>query len=145
MQEQVILFKDFIEIVPGIEMHRTGGHSKGLSIIKLIQGDQVAIHLSALMLMTASFNPAWVSGYDDYPMDTIKAKQYWLKEAFEHRYRYIFYHDPYYCLLQFDQDGETVLESLKWSKAPLIDCPDSIEKIYEWFMSYPLLSIIFLL
>lgn len=131
IQDQVVLFKDFIEIVPGIEMHHTGGHTKGQSIIRLVQADQVIIHLSDLLLTTASFNPAWVSGYDDYPMDTIKAKQYWLKKAFDKRYKFIFYHDAYYCLLQFDGDGETILESVERHKPALIAWPDSIKKLSE--------------
>ena len=128
IQEQVVLFNEFIEIVPGIEMHHTGGHTKGQSIIRLIQGDQTIIHLSDLLLTTASFNPAWVSGYDDYPMDTIKAKQYWLKKAFDHQYKFIFYHDAYYCLLQLDRDGQTVLETVERQKPALITWPESMKK-----------------
>ncbi|XJS11129.1 MBL fold metallo-hydrolase [Aerococcaceae bacterium WGS1372] len=130
IQDQVVLFQDFKEIAPGIEMHHTGGHSKGLSIVRLIQDDQVIIHLSDLLLTTASFNPAWVSGYDDYPMDSVHAKEYWLKKAFDQQYKFIFYHDPYYCLLQLAQDGKTGVESVERSKVPLIGWPDSIEKLY---------------
>lgn len=131
IQDQVKVFKDFIEIVPGIEMHHTGGHSAGQSIILLRLDDEVVIHISDLALTSASFNPAWVSGYDDYPMDTIKAKEKWLEEAYENRYRFIFYHDPYYCMVQLDQDGKTLLDSLERTKKPLIEWPEDMPKPFN--------------
>lgn len=128
IQEQVTLFKEHLEIVPGIEMFHTGGHTRGLAIVKLTQQEEVLLHLSDLLITTASMNPAWVSGYDDYPMDTVAAKQYWLKEAFEKGYKLIFYHDAYYCMLQFAQDGQTVIDSLERSKQPVIPWPDTMPK-----------------
>lgn len=129
IQEQVKVFKERIEIAPGIEMIHTGGHSNGLAIVKLTQEDEVLLHLSDLLLTVASMNPAWVSSYDDYPMDTIAAKQKWLPEAFENGYKLIFYHDAYYCMLQFDRDGKTVIDYLEREKNPIIEWPENIGKL----------------
>lgn len=128
IQEQVRTFDESIEIVPGIEMIQTGGHSKGLAIIKLQQEEEVLLHLSDLMITTATLNPLWVSSYDDYPMDSIAAKEFWLKEAVEKGYKLIFYHDAYYCMLQFSKDGKEVIDSLERSKDKAIDWPEDILK-----------------
>lgn len=128
IKDQVKVFSEQIEIVPGIQMIHTGGHSNGLALVKLTQEDEVLLHLSDLMLTVASMNPVWVSSYDDYPMDSINAKQKWLPEAFEKGYKLIFYHDAYYCMLQFDKDGKTVIDSLERTKAPVIDWPEGMPK-----------------
>lgn len=39
-----------------------------------------------------------------------------MKEALENGYRFIFYHDAYYRMIQWDATGKEVTDSLKRSK-----------------------------
>ena len=115
VQHQVQVFDEEIEIVPGIKMIHTGGHSDGHSIVLIERGSEKAIHMADIMPTTAHQNVLWVLAFDDYPMDSIKAKQKWMKEGLESEAWYIFYHDAYYRAIKWDKDGKEI-DSLKVKK-----------------------------
>ena len=116
IQDQVVTFTDFIEVAPGIEMIHTGGHSDGHAIVKLKQKGETLIHMADIMPTHAHQNPLWVMAYDDYPMTSIFAKEKLLKEAYTNGYKFIFYHDAYYRMVQWDESGKDIIDSLKRSK-----------------------------
>lgn len=113
---QVKTFEGRIEILPGIEMIHTGGHSNGHSVIKLAQNDEVILHMADLMPTHAHSNPLWVLAYDDYPMDSIAAKEKLMKEALDGNYWFSFYHDAVYRLVKWDTTGKKIIECVKRSK-----------------------------
>lgn len=125
---KVRVFTDGIIVAPGIEMIHIGGHSRGMCMVKLTQGQEVAIHLSDLLYTVAAMNPLWITAFDDYPMEGIRIKQKWLNEAFSKGYKFIFYHDAYYCMLQFDSDGRKIIDSLERSGPHIIPWPETIAK-----------------
>ena len=45
---------------------------------------------------------------DDYPMDSIAAKQKLMKEALKNNYRFLFYHDPFYRVVEYTEDGKDI-------------------------------------
>ena len=101
-----------IEIVEGIIMEHTGGHSDGHAIIRLMQNGQTMLHMGDIMPTHAHVNPLWVLAYDDYPMTSIFAKQRLQKLAFEKGYSFFFYHDAYVRIAKWDETGkqmETIL------------------------------------
>ncbi|HEM6339233.1 TPA: MBL fold metallo-hydrolase [Streptococcus suis] len=120
IQSQVITFGESIEIIPGIEMHRTGGHSNGHCLILLKQEHQTIIHMADTVLTHVHRNPLWVAAVDDYPMDSITAKTRWTKEAYENGYIFMFYHDPFYSLLQFDPSGQEVVAYMERPRPPIV-------------------------
>lgn len=120
IQHQVVTFEESLTLVDGIELYHTGGHSRGHAIILLKQGKETMIHMADLLLTHAHRNPLWVAGIDDYPMDCIAAKQKWLSQAYQNGYYFLFYHDPFYAVLQFDQTGQEVLYCLERSRPPLV-------------------------
>lgn len=128
IQGQVETFENFLEVIPGIELHHTGGHSNGHSIILLKQGDETMIHMADLLLTHAHRNPLWVAAVDDYPMNSIAAKDKWIKEAYENGYKFFFYHDQFYAVLQFDETGQEVQECVKRLRQPLVDFSDKQDK-----------------
>lgn len=117
IQEQVRTFDKELEIVSGITMYHTGGHSNGHAIVKLDQDGETIIHMADIMASTAHQNPLWVMAYDDYPMDSIYAKQEWMQRAYQNDYKFIFYHDAYYRMIQWDAEGKEIVDILKRSKA----------------------------
>ncbi|MFL2119614.1 MBL fold metallo-hydrolase [Marinilactibacillus psychrotolerans] len=121
IQSQVRTFEDYITVIPGIELFHTGGHSKGHSIVKLTQNEETLLHMADIMPTHAHQNPLWVLGFDDYPMDSIAAKQYWIKEAMETDAKFIFYHDAFYRMIQWDSSGKNIIDSLKRAKRPYIN------------------------
>lgn len=128
VQDQVKTFGDFVEVVPGIEMHHTGGHSNGHSIILLKQGDRTMIHMSDLLISHAHRNPLWVAAVDDYPMDSIAAKEKWISQAYENGYQFFFYHDQFYAVLEFDRTGQEVVACLERNRPPIVDWTDRQDK-----------------
>ncbi|MCP1145610.1 YtnP family quorum-quenching lactonase [Lysinibacillus endophyticus] len=116
IQHQVETFTDSITIAPGIEMIHTGGHSDGHAIIKLTQNGETMIHMADIMATHAHQNPLWVMAYDDYPMTSVFAKEKIMKEALANNYKFIFYHDAYYRMIQWSADGKEVVSSLKRTK-----------------------------
>ncbi|WP_203246616.1 YtnP family quorum-quenching lactonase [Sporosarcina beigongshangi] len=113
IQQQVKTFEGSIEILPGVEMIHTGGHSDGHSVIKLTQNGETILHMGDIMPTHAHSNPLWVLAYDDYPMTSIFAKEKLMKEAIPAGYKFIFYHDAVYRLVKWDDSGKEIIESVK--------------------------------
>ncbi|RKJ36938.1 MBL fold metallo-hydrolase, partial [Butyricicoccus sp. 1XD8-22] len=116
IQHQVETFKDSIVIAPGLEMIHTGGHSNGHAIIKFTQNGETLLHMADIMPTHAHQNPLWVLAYDDYPMTSVFAKEKLMKEALTNQYKFIFYHDAYYRMIQWDETGKEIIDSMKRSK-----------------------------
>ncbi|MGG4166178.1 MBL fold metallo-hydrolase [Rossellomorea vietnamensis] len=108
IQSQVETFKDEMEVLPGIKMVHTGGHSDGHSIILIEQGGETFIHMADIMPTHAHKNPLWVLAYDDYPMTSIGAKEKWIGKAIEGEYWFLFYHDAVYRGIKWNRDGEII-------------------------------------
>ncbi|MED1741512.1 MBL fold metallo-hydrolase [Bacillus swezeyi] len=112
VQHQVKTFEQKLEVMDGITMHHTGGHSDGHSVIVLEDSGETALHMADIMPTHAHRNPLWVLAYDDYPMTSIAAKQTWQQKAAEKNAWYIFYHDAVYRALKWDGNGD-IIESVK--------------------------------
>lgn len=93
------------EVVPGVEVHLTGGHTLGHQALKLSGGGRTVLHLGDLLATHAHLNPLWVMAYDDYPMESIDQKLKWLGQAQEEGWWLSFYHDAYLLAALYDKDG----------------------------------------
>lgn len=113
VQHQVKTFENEVEVLPGIKMIHTGGHSDGHSIIKMSQNGETILHMGDIMPTHAHSNPLWVLAFDDYPMTSIFAKEKLMNEALPNRYRFIFYHDAVYRLVQWDESGKEITEAVE--------------------------------
>ena len=120
VQHLVKTYEGEIEVAPGVKMIHTGGHSEGHAVIRLEQNGEVLLHMADIMPTHAHQNPLWVLAYDDYPMTSVFAKERIMKEALENGYKFIFYHDAYYRMIQWDASGKEVVDSLKRSTEALI-------------------------
>ena len=128
VEQQVQTFKDFIEIAPGITMEHTSGHTRGHSIIRFEQDGKTMLHMADILLTFVHSNPLWVGGVDDYPMDSVAAKQRLLKEGFENNYQFLFYHDPFYRVVEYTKDGKNIQYAKKNSKGSSIPMTDKQDK-----------------
>ena len=116
IQNQVATFEEELEVLPGVRMIHTGGHSDGHSIIKLEQNGETIVHMADIMPTHAHQNPLWVLAYDDYPMTSIYAKEKIMAEALKNGYAFIFYHDAYYRLIKWDKTGKEIIEKLEHTR-----------------------------
>ena len=83
-----------VEIVPGIEVRRTGGHTQHHEIVRMTSGGRTAVFAADLIPTTAHVDLPWIMGYDLYPMDTLAYKRTFLPEAIAGEYVIFFEHDP---------------------------------------------------
>lgn len=82
------------ELLPGISVCRTGGHTMHHQIVRIASGGRVAVFAADLIPTAAHMDPVWVMGYDLYPLDTLAYKKAFLREAVEGEYVIFFEHDP---------------------------------------------------
>ena len=82
------------EVLPGVSLRRTGGHTRGHHMIQIESGDRTAVFVADLIPTTAHVPLPWIMGYDLYPMETLDFKRAFLREAIEREYLLLFEHDP---------------------------------------------------
>lgn len=109
---RVKTFERELEVVPGVNMIHTGGHSAGHSIITIEQNGELLIHMADIMPTHAHRNVLWVLAFDDYPMTSIEQKQHWMDIGLKRKAWYTFYHDAYYRAIKWDENGK-VLDAIK--------------------------------
>jgi glyoxylase-like metal-dependent hydrolase (beta-lactamase superfamily II) len=115
VEQQVKTFDNEVEVIDGVKMIHTGGHSDGHSIIKIDRNGEKLIHMADLMPTHAHKNPLWVLAYDDYPMTSINQKEKFLKDAINDNSWFLFYHDAIYRALKWDGNGK-ITDSYKRKK-----------------------------
>ncbi|KGX89163.1 YtnP family quorum-quenching lactonase [Pontibacillus litoralis] len=108
IEQLVHPFSERMEILPGLQMVHTGGHSDGHSIICFEDGEDCFIHMADIMPTNAHQNPLWVLAYDDFPVTSVYAKQKWLDYGYKKKAWVTFYHDAYYRALRYDRNGKIV-------------------------------------
>ena len=89
-------------------MVHTGGHSDGHSILIIEDGNETLIHMADTMPTHAHQNVLWVLAYDDYPMNSIAAKQKWMNYGVGKNAWFTFYHDAYYRAVKWDEKGNII-------------------------------------
>jgi glyoxylase-like metal-dependent hydrolase (beta-lactamase superfamily II) len=100
---------DFIEqdgeVLPGISVWRTGGHTMHHQIVRIDAAGHTAIFVADLIPTVAHVDLPWIMGYDLYPMDTLNYKRRFLAEAIAGEYVIFFEHDPAVTAGVIRQDG----------------------------------------
>jgi glyoxylase-like metal-dependent hydrolase (beta-lactamase superfamily II) len=82
------------EILPGVSVWRTGGHTMHHQLVRIEGGGRTAVFTADLMPTTAHVDEPWIMAYDLYPMDTLQYKKSFLREAIAAEYVIFFEHDP---------------------------------------------------
>ncbi|WP_409297146.1 YtnP family quorum-quenching lactonase [Peribacillus sp. SCS-26] len=116
IQSQVKTFTDEMEILPGLRMVHTGGHSDGHSILIFEDGKETIVHMADLMPTHAHSNVLWVLAYDDYPMTSISQKQKWMEYGLGRGAWFTFYHDAVYRSVKWDTSGKEMVSDIKREK-----------------------------
>ena len=83
------------EILPGIRMRVTEGHTIGMQHPLISDGTHSLIYTADIIPMSAHVRVAWVMGYDCFPLVTIDEKKKILAECAEKETVVFFEHCPY--------------------------------------------------
>jgi glyoxylase-like metal-dependent hydrolase (beta-lactamase superfamily II) len=82
------------EIVPGVRVVRTGGHTMHHQIVFVESAGRTAVFAADLIPTAAHVDVPWIMGYDLYPMDTLAFKRAFIRQAIEREFVIFFEHDP---------------------------------------------------
>lgn len=82
------------EVVPGLRMETYSGHNRSMQCWRLTRGGKTVFGFADLIPMRAHLRPAWIMGYDLYPVKTLEAKKKILPQAMREQWLCLFYHDP---------------------------------------------------
>ncbi len=109
---------DFIEedgeVLPGIRVRRTGGHTRHHHIIYVESGGKTAVFTADLIPTTAHIQDPWIMGYDLFPMETLAFKKRFVREAIDREYLILFEHDPVVGAGYIrERDGRRYVEPLR--------------------------------
>jgi glyoxylase-like metal-dependent hydrolase (beta-lactamase superfamily II) len=83
------------EILPGIQMRISEGHTLGMQHPFISDGTRSLLYCADIIPMSAHVRVAWVMGYDCFPLTTIEEKKNILKEAAEKETVIFFEHCPH--------------------------------------------------
>jgi glyoxylase-like metal-dependent hydrolase (beta-lactamase superfamily II) len=92
-EDQVVLVEGGQEIVPGINVVQTGGHTKGHQIVEIKSEGALAVHLGDLLPTTHHAKPLWVMAFDNYPLEAIAAKERFIPHYSCQNAWFLMYHD----------------------------------------------------
>jgi methylmalonyl-CoA epimerase len=88
------LVDDEAEVMPGVSLRRSGGHSGHHQVVMIESQGEVAVFTGDMYPTSVHVPEAWLMGYDLYPMDTLAFKRAFAREASEREYLIFFEHDP---------------------------------------------------
>ena len=84
------------ELLPGVEVVSTGGHSKGHQAI-IVRGSgpgaRTVAFFGDLCMRPWSANPRWVTSFDDFPLDSVEVKAELFRRAVEGDWTVVLSHE----------------------------------------------------
>jgi glyoxylase-like metal-dependent hydrolase (beta-lactamase superfamily II) len=83
-----------IELVPGVSVVPTGGHSKGHQAIVVRGAQHTLAFFGDLGMRPWSANPRWVTAFDDFPLDSVEVKGELFARAAADRWLIALSHEP---------------------------------------------------
>ena len=94
------------EVVAGITVRHTGGHTRGYQLVEIRGSEGCAVHLGDLFPTHTHANPLWIMAYDNFPMEVIELKQELLPRYQRQNCWFTFYHDKYMKACRLDDHGK---------------------------------------
>jgi glyoxylase-like metal-dependent hydrolase (beta-lactamase superfamily II) len=83
-----------VELLPGVSVVRTGGHSKGHQAIVVRGANQTLAFFGDLGMRPWSANPRWVTAFDDFPLDSVEVKGELFARAAGEDWLIVLSHEP---------------------------------------------------
>lgn len=81
------------EILPGVSVHVTGGHTCHHQIVTFTSRGHTGIFFADILPTVNHLPPAWVMGYDHFPLTSCDQKSEWLLKASKDNWLVVFDHE----------------------------------------------------
>ncbi|HEY3175545.1 MAG TPA: MBL fold metallo-hydrolase [Candidatus Polarisedimenticolia bacterium] len=94
------------EILPGIHVEPTQGHTIGHQIVRVGEGRGAVVYCGDLIPTAAHLPIPWVMGYDLHPLTTMDEKRDLLARAVAEQWLLVLEHDPVHAAVRVRHDGE---------------------------------------
>jgi len=103
------------ELVPGVSVVVTEGHTRHHQSIKIESEGQIAFYLGDLIPTVSHLPLPYIMGYDLYPLQTLETKRWVLDRALSENWLLVFEHDPQVLMgrVRKDIEGKFYLEEVK--------------------------------
>jgi glyoxylase-like metal-dependent hydrolase (beta-lactamase superfamily II) len=102
------------EIVPGISVVKVAGHNRDLQCVRIDSEGETAFMFADLLPTTAHLQPAWVMGFDLYPVTSLEQKKRLVPQAIREGWLCVFEHDPRCPLGRIvERDGRAEVEDVE--------------------------------
>jgi glyoxylase-like metal-dependent hydrolase (beta-lactamase superfamily II) len=85
-----------VEILPGVSVVPTGGHSGGHQAVIVTGRDRTVGFFGDLFMKPFSANPKWVTAFDDFPLDSVTAKMDLFARAADESWTVVLSHEPFH-------------------------------------------------
>ena len=82
------------EVLPGVSVVRTGGHSGGHQAIIVRGQNETVGFFGDLCMRPWSAHPRWVPAFDDFPLTSVEVKASLFKQAAEEGWTVVLSHEP---------------------------------------------------
>ena len=82
------------ELLPGVSVVPTGGHSAGHQAIVVRGGRRTVAFFGDLAMRPWSANPRWVTAFDDFPLDSVAVKGELFRQAVAEDWTIVLSHEP---------------------------------------------------
>ncbi len=93
-ENKLVLLKGDTEIIPGIHVIKTNGHTAGHQIVTITSQNKTACFLGDLIPTSSHLKIPYVASYDLYPTQSMSIKEKILHQAFQENWVLIFEHSP---------------------------------------------------
>ena len=101
IEERFLPFKDQLqivdgnyEIITGIKVLRTGGHTRGHQVVFFESSGKYALYFGDLVPMVHHLPLPYIMAYDNFPLETLEKKKELYDEAIKNNWLLFFEHDP---------------------------------------------------
>jgi glyoxylase-like metal-dependent hydrolase (beta-lactamase superfamily II) len=103
------------ELLPGVTVMVTEGHTRHHQSIKIESEGQIAFYLGDLIPTVSHLPLPYIMGYDLYPLQTLETKRLVLDRALNENWLLVFEHDPRVLMgrVRKDIEGKYFLEEVK--------------------------------
>lgn len=92
-EDRLVLLTDtYFELLPGITLIKTGGHTPGHQIVKMQSDDETAYYLGDLVPSEQDLNQYTMEHLDTDPIQSRKARTLILRQALKEKALLLFYH-----------------------------------------------------
>jgi glyoxylase-like metal-dependent hydrolase (beta-lactamase superfamily II) len=96
------------EVLPGVWVRRTGGHSGGHQAVVVRGSERTLGFFGDLCMRPWSANPRWVPSFDDFPLTSVEVKDRLFREAAEEGWTVVLSHEPRRPVGRFAAEGSRI-------------------------------------